>query len=864
MKGVNNGWDEVTKFVEDAKRKGGRNMLNKKILIGVVIAVVAVLVGASLFVVLQAPEKAPAGAVYGVEMTCSENSKTAAPGDIATYTITVENTGNTKDTVTVSKSGPTVLNWVAELSAVSVELNAGESKTVTLIVTAPIVAVEPAVVTVTGTSQGDSSKSDSVTTTTTLSPTFGVNVTSDDRFHFVSQLIPTLYDVVVKNTGDVQETINVNITRDKIWDVSGSYNGSPEIHDIPAFSPGEFTTFDVTLGPGEFSAIEIRVIAPADATCNDKAVVTVTGTISPGEYSPGEYGPGEFGPGEFVTLETTVRKITSVYVTAEKMGMDGIHVYAYDSNDQQAVGANVYVDNKKKGTTDENGELDITGLRSGWMDVKVVYKGCAAEKSVAVGEVLFIEAIQVGGIKGASGYSYQIYVSNSTGVAVSGASVYINNKLYGSTDANGLLSITLRDGKYKIEAIKKGSVTYGNATADVGTVIYAEAFVFANDADGEKNDVVINVTNSTGGPVAGASVYIDNAYVDTTDDNGQVYDYDLQHKEHQVDVYYGNATAKTKFHIGDYILVYAHLYALDTDGYYNDVTVEVYDDKGNWVNGAKVYIDDAYKGKTKDNGTYTENNLSAGTHVINITHGNKFASTTIYIEGDVVNELFVKAYVIDEYISGSIVFGNVTVWVWDANWTPIENATVYIDSYAQGETGADGTLTRYGFETGIHFVDVYYGGLHAYIEFVIGEVCYPYAYATALNGDGIYNDAVIYIYGADWYLVSWAKVYIDGNYLGNTTTGVFYAYNFTDGWHTVDVYNNIYGSTSFYVGTEYIYAYAYSGDFDYDGASDDVIVYVYDQNWHLVSGADVYIDSIYKGNTAEHVDEYGTSYAYLE
>ncbi|MBA3043585.1 hypothetical protein FP804_00430, partial [archaeon] len=110
------------------KRKGGRKMLNKKILIGVVIAIVAVLVGASLFVVLQAPEKAPVGAVYGVEMICSENSKTAATGDIATYTITVKNTGSTKDTITVSKSGPTVSDWVVgELNTPSVVLNAGES-----------------------------------------------------------------------------------------------------------------------------------------------------------------------------------------------------------------------------------------------------------------------------------------------------------------------------------------------------------------------------------------------------------------------------------------------------------------------------------------------------------------------------------------------------------------------------------------------------------------------------------------------------------------------------------------------------------------------------------------------------------------
>lgn len=105
----------------------------------------------------------------GISLSTEQTSESAA-GTVVTYTVTVTNTGNVVDLISLALSGNT---WTSELSTTSVTLNAGEATTFTVTVTIPPDAADGAtdVVTVTATSVSDVSVFAISTLTTTVVPT---------------------------------------------------------------------------------------------------------------------------------------------------------------------------------------------------------------------------------------------------------------------------------------------------------------------------------------------------------------------------------------------------------------------------------------------------------------------------------------------------------------------------------------------------------------------------------------------------------------------------------------------------------------------------------------------------------------------
>lgn len=111
--------------------------------------------------------------VFGVDLSCNITNKSIPSGGSATYNITILNTGNTQDTLILELSPPAESGWSEWLDFYSVELAPDESTEVVLTVSK--VVGHPGgnyrEVKVTGTSQGDPAKSDSVTTNTTIEET---------------------------------------------------------------------------------------------------------------------------------------------------------------------------------------------------------------------------------------------------------------------------------------------------------------------------------------------------------------------------------------------------------------------------------------------------------------------------------------------------------------------------------------------------------------------------------------------------------------------------------------------------------------------------------------------------------------------
>jgi uncharacterized membrane protein len=148
---------------------------------------------------------------YGVVMTADSPSKTAYVGNSTTYILTVKNTGNTVDTFNLALSSQTGLNY-ASLSSSSLTLAAGATGEVTLSVNAYTGGTYWA--RVNATSQGDTSKSASVTVTTTfqLVSKYGVDMTISPVSKEVERNEAAVYTVSVINTGNKVDTYNITAT----------------------------------------------------------------------------------------------------------------------------------------------------------------------------------------------------------------------------------------------------------------------------------------------------------------------------------------------------------------------------------------------------------------------------------------------------------------------------------------------------------------------------------------------------------------------------------------------------------------------------------------------------------------------------
>jgi hypothetical protein len=198
---------------------------------------------------------------YGVESMLAEDALSGAPGETVTYTVYITNTGNVADVFDVDLSGS--LPWSANAPETVGPLGPGEVAMVEIGVNIPADAQdgEQDVATCVFTSQGDPTKSDSATMTTTVDVPYEYGVelapATDAKGGTPGSMVA--YVLQLTNTGDITDTFDLAVGSVEGWLV-------------------DFSAIEFTLGAGEMAEITVHVTVPAEAVEGDGDVTTVTAT----------------------------------------------------------------------------------------------------------------------------------------------------------------------------------------------------------------------------------------------------------------------------------------------------------------------------------------------------------------------------------------------------------------------------------------------------------------------------------------------------------------------------------------------------------------------------------------------------------
>ena len=151
--------------------------------------------------------------VYDVSIKAAPLRQSVDPGTNALYNITLVNDGNGRDTFLLSMEGARKA-W-GRLSQTQVTLDAAEERIVVLTVRIPSnQPVEDAVVIVNATSTDGVNVTAKATTTTTIYPFFGIDMTISNPSKPAFPGKWTVFTVKVKNTGNSQDIFNFEVTGD--------------------------------------------------------------------------------------------------------------------------------------------------------------------------------------------------------------------------------------------------------------------------------------------------------------------------------------------------------------------------------------------------------------------------------------------------------------------------------------------------------------------------------------------------------------------------------------------------------------------------------------------------------------------------
>jgi hypothetical protein len=212
--------------------------------------------------------------VYGVNLTVTPDVQTVASDVTATYTLTVENTGNTEDTFDIAIDDVPA-GAIATLSeGVTPGLAPNGTHVVSLNVSSA--TADEYIVNVTATSQGDPSKSDRVTTKTIVTKrNFSVSIEPSEVTATVSTLV--MVNVTDEATTEAVEGATVNLSGCGVEMSNATNAAGIATVEVNASEAGNIIVTVSKSGYNDWEGV-ITVIPPANIIYSDLNVTPTSGT----------------------------------------------------------------------------------------------------------------------------------------------------------------------------------------------------------------------------------------------------------------------------------------------------------------------------------------------------------------------------------------------------------------------------------------------------------------------------------------------------------------------------------------------------------------------------------------------------------
>jgi len=217
-----------------------------------------------------------AEATRGVDLTTADAAEEALPGQSATYTLTLTNTGDAADSFDLTASGNT---WPGVIISPATVTNLAAGGTASITVTVPVPADAGGasdVVTITAVSQADAAATDSLDlTTTALEPAYGVALTTDTPAQSILPGGTAVYTVTLTNTGGGTDSFDLTTT-------GSAWAGiTVQPATVSNLASGGTATITVTVPApaglsGAADTVTLRAVSQGDDTVADTLDLTTT------------------------------------------------------------------------------------------------------------------------------------------------------------------------------------------------------------------------------------------------------------------------------------------------------------------------------------------------------------------------------------------------------------------------------------------------------------------------------------------------------------------------------------------------------------------------------------------------------------
>ena len=366
-----------------------------------------------------------------------------------------------------------------------------------------------------------------------------------------------------------------------------------------------------------------------------------------------------------------------LFILVSSASATTLTITARDEFDDTPVkGASVYVSGSYIGTTDSNGQYIYSHALSDNFRVGIEKDGyeywndmISASKTTLVADMIRERGVLTVNV-----------MDGDTLQPISGAVVRVSGTGIETSDSTGA------DGSAVFE-VALGSTYVVEVQKERYESIYRNVEM---DEDSKKVDYLLQRSDlvifqikeaETGLPLEDVSVYIDDILEGTTGSDGRLTSY-IDH-ERSYDIRISKPDYQS-FEENYYFSSDDIIYSVSISKTLYPVAVSVYNSDKVPIDGADIYIDDEYFGRTDDYGRSDVTNLVAGSHKFEVRKsGYSDWIETILIDGEGDNIIATP-----EYIKA-----DVTIFVEDKSHNPILGAVVVLDGKTIGSTNSQGIVT---------------------------------------------------------------------------------------------------------------------------------------------------------------------------